>query len=128
MDSHFKSLALRVSLISRVANPKRMSAFRVWWLQTRKINLLTGVTILWRRKKNEDMSQSNVRLCFRFSCSFIRCENVFERVQRTVHCFFTCPTYWMIIFHKRDSFHRLDEQTQYNEKMQNPNRGKKTEV
>lgn len=34
----------------------------------------------------------------------------------------------MIIFHKRDSFHRLDEQTQYNEKMQNPNHGKKTEV
>lgn len=46
MNSRFKLLAFRISLISSVANPNRISAFSVWWLQTRKINLLTGVTIL----------------------------------------------------------------------------------
>lgn len=44
----FKSFALRVSLISSVAIPSRMSAFSVWWLQTRKISLLTGVTMTVR--------------------------------------------------------------------------------
>ena len=49
---HFRSLALRALLISRVAIPNNMSALRVWWLQTRKINLLNGVTMLRNEKMN----------------------------------------------------------------------------
>lgn len=109
IDSHFKSFAFRVSLISRVANPNRMSAFRVWWLQTRKISLLTGVTILSIKKKEEDMSQSN--LCFRFLCLLVRGKNVFERFQSWEHCFLASPTYTMLRKknYKPNSIQRLDQ-------------------
>lgn len=58
VNLHFKLLALRVSLISSVANPNSMSALRVWWLQTRKITLLTGVTMLEESKNIKYRSQS----------------------------------------------------------------------
>lgn len=51
LNAHFKLLAFSVSLISSVANPNKMSAFRVWWLQTRNTSLLTGVTILGKQNK-----------------------------------------------------------------------------
>lgn len=47
--SLFILLDFRVSLTSNVAIPNKTSAFKVWWLHTRKINLLKGVTILFKK-------------------------------------------------------------------------------
>jgi len=41
--SRFILFDFKVSWISRAALPRRTSDFNVWWLQTRKFNLLTGV-------------------------------------------------------------------------------------
>lgn len=62
----------KVSWISRAALPRRTSDFNVWWLQTRKFNLLTGVTILkrksWALYKGICWQGKRVNLAIYFNC------------------------------------------------------------